>query len=276
MKNTKVLGLILILCCVAAWLTAYPVQLGSQQDAGIPIDNDDIGGVVTSAKGPEAGVWVIAETNDLPTRFARMVVTDDQGRYVIPESAQSQLRHLGARLRIGGFTESEKRSRQASQPQSGGGAKRSRGSAILSGNLLVFHARRFLKPDEFGGKGEIPAKLTQTEWLNTMKNNGCIGCHQLGQLSTRTFPKSVPHPIGTWGRPKNRGSAASSPVNPASKCSTLWSSKWAARRFAISPTGRTGSPRASYRRQNLSGPQGSRAQYCRHDLGLAQRKKISA
>ena len=85
MRNTKVLGLILILCCVAAWLTVYPVQLGSQQDAGIPIDNDDIGGVVTSAKGVEAGVWVIAETNDLPTRFARMVVTDDQGRYVIPE-----------------------------------------------------------------------------------------------------------------------------------------------------------------------------------------------
>ena len=85
MRNTKVLGLILIICCVATWLTVYPVQLGSQQDAGIPIDNDDIGGVVTSAKGLEAGVWVIAETNDLPTRFARMVVTDDQGRYVIPD-----------------------------------------------------------------------------------------------------------------------------------------------------------------------------------------------
>ena len=49
------------------------------------IDNDDIGGVVTSAKGPEAGVWVIAETTNLPTKFARIVVTDDQGRYVIPD-----------------------------------------------------------------------------------------------------------------------------------------------------------------------------------------------
>src|SRR3954466_6951796 len=45
----------------------------------------DIGGVVTGAKGPEAGVWVIAETNDLPTKFARIVVTDDQGRYGIPD-----------------------------------------------------------------------------------------------------------------------------------------------------------------------------------------------
>jgi len=45
---------------------------------------DDIGGVVTGPNGPEAGVWVIAETNDLPTKFVRIVVTDDQGRYLIP------------------------------------------------------------------------------------------------------------------------------------------------------------------------------------------------
>ena len=51
---------------------------------GIEIDADDIGGVVTSAAGPEAGVWVIAETTDLPTRFTRIVATDDAGRYVLP------------------------------------------------------------------------------------------------------------------------------------------------------------------------------------------------
>ena len=28
---------------------------------------------------------MIAETTDLPTRFTRSVVTDDQGRYVIPD-----------------------------------------------------------------------------------------------------------------------------------------------------------------------------------------------
>jgi hypothetical protein len=54
------------------------------QDA-VVIDNDDIGGIVTGPQGPEAGVWVIAETTDLPTRFARMVVTDDRGRYVLPD-----------------------------------------------------------------------------------------------------------------------------------------------------------------------------------------------
>ncbi|MEA2823556.1 MAG: hypothetical protein QOF03_38, partial [Alphaproteobacteria bacterium] len=45
---------------------------------------DEIGGVVTGAKGPEAGVWVIAETKDLPTKFVKIVVTDDQGRFLIP------------------------------------------------------------------------------------------------------------------------------------------------------------------------------------------------
>src|SRR5258708_6430649 len=45
----------------------------------------DIKGVVTGPKGPEAGVWVIAETTDLPTKYAKVVVTDDQGRYLIPD-----------------------------------------------------------------------------------------------------------------------------------------------------------------------------------------------
>src|SRR5215467_12867329 len=45
--------------------------------------NNSISGVVTGPSGPEAGVWVIAETADLPTKFAKIVVTDDQGRYVV-------------------------------------------------------------------------------------------------------------------------------------------------------------------------------------------------
>src|SRR3954471_7939116 len=44
-----------------------------------------IEGVVRSASGPEAGVWVIAETQDLPTKYVKIVVTDDAGRYVLPE-----------------------------------------------------------------------------------------------------------------------------------------------------------------------------------------------
>src|SRR6266508_5335498 len=85
MKRTKALYVGMVAVGVAAVLASWPRQLSSQQSTAVRIDNDDIGGVVTSAKGPEAGVWVIAETTDLPTRFSRSVVTDDQGRYVVPD-----------------------------------------------------------------------------------------------------------------------------------------------------------------------------------------------
>ena len=68
---------------LASLLAAAPARLSDQ--TAVAIDNDDIGGVVTGANGPEAGVWVIAETTDLPTRYIKSVVTDDQGRYVIPD-----------------------------------------------------------------------------------------------------------------------------------------------------------------------------------------------
>src|SRR5712691_106561 len=68
---------------LAGFLAFAPVHLKAQ--TAVAIDNDDIGGVVTGASGPEAGVWVVAETTDLPTRYAKMVVTDDQGRYVVPD-----------------------------------------------------------------------------------------------------------------------------------------------------------------------------------------------
>ncbi len=69
----------------AALLMAAPDPLPAQQTAQVAIDHDDIGGVVRSRSGPEAGVWVIAETTELPTKYAKMVVTDDKGRYVIPD-----------------------------------------------------------------------------------------------------------------------------------------------------------------------------------------------
>ena len=53
--------------------------------APIPVDGDDLAGRVTGPSGPEAGVWVIAETRELPTPFAKIVVTDDQGRYLVPD-----------------------------------------------------------------------------------------------------------------------------------------------------------------------------------------------
>src|SRR5262245_15628401 len=68
---------------LAGPVPVVPATLRAQ--TAVAIDNDDIGGVVTGPNGPEAGVWVIAETTDLPTRYIKSVVTDDQGRYVIPD-----------------------------------------------------------------------------------------------------------------------------------------------------------------------------------------------
>src|SRR6266516_2591046 len=75
------------LITISVTLVTSLVGLNAQQTTGevASISNEDIAGVVTSSKGPEAGVWVIAETSDLPTKFVKIVVTDDRGRYLIPD-----------------------------------------------------------------------------------------------------------------------------------------------------------------------------------------------
>src|ERR671919_3249383 len=85
MRTKKVMGLGLIAVAIALLLAASSVNLDGQQNATVRIDGDDIGGVVSGPNGPEAGVWVIAETTDLPTKFVKIVVTDDQGRYLLPD-----------------------------------------------------------------------------------------------------------------------------------------------------------------------------------------------
>ena len=79
--------LYLSVAAIGVLLAAPSAQLSAQQSAppGVTVGESDLGGAVTGPNGPEAGVWVIAETTDLPTKFAKMVVTDDQGRYVLPE-----------------------------------------------------------------------------------------------------------------------------------------------------------------------------------------------
>src|SRR5213593_4137022 len=85
MHRTTVSYLSAAVLAFAALLMAAPDPLPAQQTAQVAIDHDDIGGGVRSSKGPEAGVWVIAETTELPTKYAKMVVTDDKGRYLIPD-----------------------------------------------------------------------------------------------------------------------------------------------------------------------------------------------
>jgi len=80
--NPRLVSLVVASVLMTSWAWVNAQQRNS---ATVAIDADDIGGIVTSSKGAEAGVWVIAETSELPTKFARIVVTDDQGRYVLPD-----------------------------------------------------------------------------------------------------------------------------------------------------------------------------------------------
>src|ERR1700722_8393572 len=79
------------ICCVAVAALAFLIiscpgyTAKKPATPAVPIDATDLGGVVTSSKGPEAGVWVIAETHDLGTGYRKIVVTDDQGRYLMPD-----------------------------------------------------------------------------------------------------------------------------------------------------------------------------------------------
>src|SRR6266850_143269 len=84
MSRTRKPELTIGAACVSLAMSVFLVTARAQQPA-VAIDNDDIGGVVTSASGPEAGVWVIAETRDLPVRYIKAVVTDDRGRFVVPD-----------------------------------------------------------------------------------------------------------------------------------------------------------------------------------------------
>ena len=158
------------------------------QTAAVAIDDDDIGGVVTGANGPEAGAWVIAETTDLPTRYAKMVVTDDQGRYVVPDLPKAKYKVW---VRGYGLVDSPKvDSEPGKQLNLRAVAAPSEADAAKYYPAIYWYSMLKI-PDasQFGGKGDLPPNVKQSDYLNLIKNNGCIGCHQLGQLSTRTIPK---------------------------------------------------------------------------------------
>src|SRR4029077_19193676 len=186
------IGLFLVLILSLA-LAIAQAQRADQATAAVSVDSDDIGGVVTSSNGPEAGVWVIAETHDLPVRFIKIVVTDDRGRYLIPELPKAM---YSVWVRCYGFVDSPKAMAEPGKqlnltatlaPDDASAAKYY--PAVYWYSML-----KIPSADQFGGKNPgISAKMTQTEWLNDMKNNGCVGCHQLGQLSTRTIEPQLGH-----------------------------------------------------------------------------------
>jgi len=173
---------------VAGFLFAKPGQLEAQ--TRVAIDADDIGGVVTGPGGPEAGVWVIAETRDLPTRYAKMVVTDDQGRYVVPDLPKAKYQVW---VRGYGLIDSPKVDAVPGQQLDLTAVAASNEAAAAQYYPAIYWYAMLKIPDkdQFGGKSNIPEKISQADWLTTIKNQSCVGCHQLGQLSTRTIPASL-------------------------------------------------------------------------------------
>jgi hypothetical protein len=171
---------------VVAFLAAAPAPSVAQ----VVIDADDIGGVVTGPSGPEAGAWVIAETTDLPTRYAKMVVTDAQGRYVVPDLPKAKYKIW---VRGYGLVDSAKVDGEPGQQLNlrAVAAPNEATAAQYYPAAYWYAMMKIPGADQFGGKSDIPERIKQTDWLNNMKNNGCVGCHQLGQISTRTFPKGL-------------------------------------------------------------------------------------
>jgi hypothetical protein len=199
MKKLRVFYLAAAILGVGAFLTISPLQLSGQQSTNttVRIDNDDIGGVVTSAKGPEAGVWVIAETTELPTRFAKMVVTDDQGRYVVPDLPKA---NYTVWVRGYGLVDSPKVKAVPGKTLNLKAVVAPDEAAAAQYYPSIYWYSMLKIPDksEFGGNGKTPAKMTQDEYLNLMKSNGCANCHSIGQRSMRTFPTDVPFPMGKF------------------------------------------------------------------------------
>ena len=138
--------------------------------------------------GPEAGVWVIAETTELPTKFAKIVVTDDQGRYVIPDLPPNVNYQIW--VRGYGLVDSPKlRAKPGQQVNLTAVPAPNEAAAAHYYSAIYWYTMMKMPPaKDFGGSTDIPKEITQDIWRQRMNNVDCIGCHQLGQESTRTIP----------------------------------------------------------------------------------------
>ncbi|HEV3063284.1 MAG TPA: carboxypeptidase-like regulatory domain-containing protein [Vicinamibacterales bacterium] len=181
-----------VLVAVACALSSGSVD-ARQGGGSVAIDNDDVGGVVTSSKGPEAGVWVIAQTTDLPTKFIKIVVTDDRGRYVLPDLPKAT---YSIWVRGYGLVDSAKVRATPGQLLNL--------TAVVAPNAKAaadYYPANYwyalLEPPprtDFPGTGRagngIPEALkTQGAWLGNIKmTNACTQCHQMGTKATREIP----------------------------------------------------------------------------------------
>src|SRR5438067_5650371 len=203
-------------------LVASLGRLNAQQSTGqaVSIGNDDIGGVVTSPKGPEAGVWVIAETADLRTKFVKIVVTDDDGRYVLP-----QLPKANYKVWVRGYGLVD------SQPVQAIPGKIVNLTAVVAPNpkaaaeyypaVYWFSLLRVPDKREFPGTGPKGNGISenmknQGQWLHLLKTDSCWSCHQMGDKATREIPKSLGHfdsSTAAWARRMLSGQAGNNMIS---------------------------------------------------------------
>ena len=203
-----------------AAIAASAAVIAAKRSPSVQVGDNDIGGKVTGPKGPEAGVWVIAETNDLPTKFVRIVVTDDQGRYLIPDLPKA---NYSVWVRGYGLVDSPK-------IRSTGGktldlkataAPDARAAAQYYPAGYWFSLLKVPDKSQFpgtgpSGNGISPNVKSQAEWLRVLKSNTCMGCHQLGEKSTREIPASLgkfPTTFAAWERRVQSGQAGTQMLN---------------------------------------------------------------
>lgn len=183
MRKLAVLSAVIVVLLLVAARAQQPAP-------SVAIDPDDIGGVVRGPGGPEAGVWVIAETRDLRIRYIKAVVTDDQGRFVIPDLPKAR---YSVWARGYGLVDSDKTTREPGQLVNIT-AKQAPNEAAAAQYYpaIYWYSMLHIPTDaELQNRELYRAGLTQRQWLGSMKNLGCIGCHQLGQQSTRTIPAAL-------------------------------------------------------------------------------------
>jgi hypothetical protein len=215
MPSARILSVLgaLAITIVALVISARATNLPSQPVASVKISPNDIGGIVSSSKGPEAGVWVIAETTDLPTRYIKEVVTDDRGRYLIPDlpKARYAVWARGYGLIDSPMIQSEPGKLIDLKPEIAPDKKTA--AQYYPANywyaLLEVPAANEFPGTGPSGNGISPGVRTQGEWIHLVKTDSCESCHQLGNQYTRTIPSmfSDLDPAQAWTRRVQSGQA---------------------------------------------------------------------
>jgi hypothetical protein len=199
---------------LALALGVAPTPVSAQQSAPVSIGATDIGGVVTGPNGPEAGVWVIAETTDLPTRMNKIVVTDDQGRYVIPDLPKAKYvvwaRGYGLVDSAKTATEPGKIVNIAAVAAPNAAAAAEYYPAIYWFAMLNIPGKEMFPGTGPSGNGMATVMKSQLQWVDQMKTNGCYACHQLGNKATRTISPTLgtfKNSVEAWERRIQSGQA---------------------------------------------------------------------